>query len=60
HQVKKKMFVAARYAGLEAAGRLVPETIALRLQECSELADEAELERQKAGAFERAFKSGNS
>lgn len=55
HQVNKKMYVGARYAGLAKAGRLAPETIAMRLSECAALADGTELERQKTGAYERAM-----
>ena len=55
HQVNKKIYVGARYAGLSAAGCITPETISLRLSECARLADQAELERQREGAFHRAM-----
>ena len=60
HQVNKKMYVAARYAGLTEAGRLITEAQGMRLTECSELADQTELERQRVGAFERATSLGSS
>ena len=56
HQVAKKMHVGARYEGLSAAGRITPETVSMRLKACAQLADQAELDRQRQGAYERAKK----
>lgn len=54
HQVKKKRFMQARYRGLKRAGRLVPDTIGLRLEELSKDNTVDENLAQEQGAFERA------
>ena len=53
HQVRKKRAVWARLAGLRAAGRAVPETEGLRLEECARLNTVAQNLREARGARRR-------
>jgi coenzyme F420 hydrogenase subunit beta len=54
HQVRKKRAVWARFAGMRAAGRPVPETHNLRLAECARLNTLAENLDEARGARRRA------
>jgi coenzyme F420 hydrogenase subunit beta len=54
HQVYKKRAVWARLAGMRAAGRPVPETHNLRLEECARLNTPAENLAEARGARRRA------
>ncbi len=54
HQVAKKKNVAARYAGLSKAGRLVPHTNNLRLERLGRTLGKADYQKQKQGAYDRA------
>ncbi|HME39452.1 MAG TPA: Coenzyme F420 hydrogenase/dehydrogenase, beta subunit C-terminal domain [Steroidobacteraceae bacterium] len=54
HQVRKKRAVWARLAGMRAAGRPVPETHDLRLEECARMNTVAENLAEARGARRRA------
>jgi coenzyme F420 hydrogenase subunit beta len=54
HQVRKKRAVWARFAGMRAAGRPVPETHHLRLAECARLNSLSENLAEARGARGRA------
>jgi coenzyme F420 hydrogenase subunit beta len=54
HQVRKKRAVWARLAGMQAAGRPVPETVNLRLAECARLNTFALNLDEARGAWRRA------
>jgi coenzyme F420 hydrogenase subunit beta len=54
HQVRKKRAVWARLAGMKAAGRPVPETRNLRLEECARLNTVAENMAEARGARRRS------
>ncbi|HEV7252700.1 MAG TPA: Coenzyme F420 hydrogenase/dehydrogenase, beta subunit C-terminal domain [Mesorhizobium sp.] len=54
HQVRKKRAVWARFAGMRAAGRPVPRTIGLRVDECARLNALSENLAEARGARERA------
>ncbi|MDB6083594.1 MAG: coenzyme hydrogenase [Gammaproteobacteria bacterium] len=54
HQVRKKRAVWARFAGMKAAGRAVPETHGLRVADCARLNSVAENLAEARGARRRA------
>jgi coenzyme F420 hydrogenase subunit beta len=58
HQVSKKRAVWARLAGMRAAGRPVPETHNLRLEQCARLNTVAENLSEARGARRRAHEGG--
>ncbi len=60
HQVTKKNTMGARYAGIKAAGKLVPETTGLRLETLSKGLSKSEYQDQKNGAYRRAIKINTS
>ena len=59
HQVAKKMAVWARYAGLKAAGQLVPQTKRLRIAELARAAGLTANLMQARGSRRRAKEGRN-